>query len=133
MIHNGFPSLGTQQMSENLQEISLWRPVRFDCRNSPGLGKTDSWGPKQDLVHTRTWEKGAVTPQQTEPDLPVCAWESPAEVWVDSGLLWDTIVLEAPGCVSISPFEGGCQYPYHSLAFVQTTGKDHSPAHQQKI
>ena len=44
-------------------------------------------GHKQNLVCTRTQEKGAVTPQETEPDLPVCAWESVAEAWVDSGLL----------------------------------------------
>ena len=29
-----------------------------------------------------------MTPQETEPDLPVCAWESLAKVWVDSGLPW---------------------------------------------
>ena len=31
---------------------------------------------------------GAVSPQETEPDLPVSVQESPAEVWADSGLLW---------------------------------------------
>ena len=31
----------------------------------------------------RTQEKGAVTPQETEPDLPVSVWESPAEAWVN--------------------------------------------------
>ena len=53
-------------------------------------------------------------PQETEPDLPVSVQESLAEVWVDSGLLW-------------------CHYPYHSLASGQKTGREHSPAHQQKI
>ena len=40
---------------------------------------------------------------------------------------------DSPG---ISPFEGGHHYkhyPYHSLAFDQTTGRKHSPAHQEKI
>ena len=35
-----------------------------------------------------------------------------------------------------SPFEGGCHYlhyPYLSLASCQTTGREHGPAHQQKI
>ena len=44
--------------------------------------ETDSWqtkGCKQNLVCTRTQEKGAVTPQETEPDLPVSVQESPAE------------------------------------------------------
>ena len=33
----------------------------------------------------------------------------------------------------ISPFEGGHHYPYHSLASGQTTGREQSPTHQQKI
>ena len=36
---------------------------------------------------TRTQEKGAVTPKETDPDLPVSSQESPAEVWVGSSLL----------------------------------------------
>ena len=36
---------------------------------------------------TRTQEKGAVTPQEIDPDLPVSVQESPAEVWVSGGLL----------------------------------------------
>ena len=34
---------------------------------------------------------------------------------------------------SISPLEGGHHYPYHNLATCQTTGREHSPTHQQKI
>ena len=41
----------------------------------------------QNLVLTRTQEKGAVTPQETEPDLPVSVQESLAEAWVGGGLL----------------------------------------------
>ena len=33
----------------------------------------------------------------------------------------------------ISPFEGGHHYPYYSLASGQTTGREQSPTHQQKI
>ena len=43
---------------------------------------------KTHLVQTRTQGKGAMTPQETEPDLPVSIWESPVEVWVSSGLSW---------------------------------------------
>jgi len=42
-------------------------------------------GHKQNLVCTRTQKKGAVTLQETEPDLPVSVQES-LEVWIDSGL-----------------------------------------------
>jgi len=34
---------------------------------------------KQNLVCTRTQEKGVASPQKTEPDLPVSGQESPAE------------------------------------------------------
>ena len=42
---------------------------------------------KKTLVHTRTQEKGVVTPQETEPDSPVSVQESSSEAWVNSGLL----------------------------------------------
>ena len=60
----------------------------FDYRTSTGLEKQTVGGHKQNLVCTRIQEKGAVTPQQTGPDLPVRVQESLAEAWVDSGLLW---------------------------------------------
>ena len=64
-------------------------PVGFDYKPSTGLGKQTLGEHKQNLVHTRTQEKRAVTPQQTqtEPDLPVSVQESLAEAWVHSGLL----------------------------------------------
>ena len=65
-------------------------------------------GHKQNLVHTRTQEKGAVTPQETEPDLPVSVQESPAEAWVDSGLHGVRgTEYSSPG---ISPLKGGHHY-----------------------
>ena len=39
-------------------------------------------GYKQSFVCTRTQGKGTVSPQETEPDLPVSVQESQAEVWV---------------------------------------------------
>ena len=42
-------------------------------------------GHKQNLVCTRTQEKGALAPQETDPDLPVSVQESLAEAWVDCG------------------------------------------------
>ena len=53
---------------------------------------TQEWGNrllghKQNLVCTRTQEKGAVTPQETDPDLPLSVQESLVEEWVSSGLL----------------------------------------------
>ena len=53
---------------------------------------TQDWGNRllegtNKTLCTRTQEKGAVTPQETDPDLPVSVQESPEEVWVGSGLL----------------------------------------------
>ena len=59
----------------------------FDHRTSIGLGKQTLQGHKYNLVHIRTQEKGAVTPQETEPDLSVSVRESLAEAQVDNGLL----------------------------------------------
>ena len=88
----------------------------------------------QNFVHTRSQEIGAVSPQETEPDFPVSVQESLVEAWVDSGL------LRGPGTeynsVCTSPFEGDrhyLHYPYFSLASGQTTGREHSSTHQQKI
>ena len=36
---------------------------------------------------TRTQEKGAVTPQETDPDFPMSIQESLVEAWVSNGLL----------------------------------------------
>ena len=44
-------------------------------------------GRKQNFVCTRTQEEGAVTPQETDPDLPVSVQEFPVEACVGSGLL----------------------------------------------
>ena len=59
------------------------RLVGFDYRTSTGLGKQTLGGHKQNLVCTRTQEKGAVTPKETKPDLRVSVQESPAEASVE--------------------------------------------------
>ena len=69
-------------------------PQHRATRTYTGLGKQTFGGHKQNLVHTRTHDKGAVTPQETDPDLPGSVQESPAEERVDSGLLqgWGHLV-----------------------------------------
>ena len=44
-------------------------------------------GHKQNLVLTGMQDNGAVTPQETDPDLPMSVQESPVEVRVGGGLL----------------------------------------------
>ena len=69
------------------------------------------------LVCTKTQEKGAVTPQDTDPDLPMGVQESLVEAWVGSGLLqgWGSEYSNA----CMRPFAGGLHYLHylhHSLA-----------------
>ena len=61
----------------------------FDYRTYTGPEKQTLGEHKQILVCTGTQEKGAVTPQETEPDLPVSVQESRAEAWVNTDLPWD--------------------------------------------
>ena len=44
-------------------------------------------------MHTRTQEKGALTSQETDPDLPVSVQESLAEAWVSTGLLQASVAV----------------------------------------
>ena len=44
-------------------------------------------GHKQNLVCTRSQEKGAVTPQETDPDMLMSVQESLVEAWIGGGLL----------------------------------------------
>ena len=75
-----------------------------------------------------------MTPQEADPDLPMSVQESLVEVWVGGGLCR----VEGTECSSacMEPFEGGhhyLHYLHHSLASGQITGREHSPAYQQKI
>ena len=61
--------------------------MRFDGGTSTGLKNQTLGGNKQNLMYTRIQEKGAVTPQEMDPDLPVSVQESLAGAWVGSGPL----------------------------------------------
>ena len=64
-----------------------------------------------------------MSPQETEPDLPVSVQESLVEAWVDSGLL-QYLGTEYNNAY-MSPFEGGhhyLHYAYHSLDSGQRKG-----------
>ena len=76
-----------------------------DYRTYPGRGKQTLGGHRQHIVCTRTQEKGAGTPQETDPDLPVSVQESLAEVWVSGGLLQGRDTECSSACMG--PFEGG--------------------------
>ena len=75
-----------------------------------------------------------MTPQETEPDLPVSVQETPAEAWVGSG--GRRVGGTECGSVCTGPFDGGhhdLHYLHHGEVSAQTAGREHSPAQQQKI
>ena len=75
-----------------------------------------------------------MTPEETDPDLPVSVQESPAEAWVSGGLLQGRGTQCGSACMG--SFEGGrhyLHYFHHSLVSGQTRGREHSPIHEQKI
>ena len=76
----GAADLGVAQAV--LEEVAI-NPTR----TYTGLEKQTLGGHKQNLVCTRTQEKGAVTPQGNDPDFPMSVQESPVKAWVSSGLL----------------------------------------------
>ena len=106
----------------------------FDYSTYIGLEKQTLGGHKQNLACNRTQEKGAVTPQETDPGLPVSVQKSPIEAWVSGGQLQvgDT---ECGTAFMQGTFEEGqhnLHYLHHSFSD-QTIGKKHNPTHQQKI
>ena len=115
-------------------------------RNLHRTGKEILGGHNRTLC-TRTQEKGAVTPQETDPDLPGSVQESPGEAWVSGGR------CRAGGtgcrCACMGPFGGSGRCPHclhHSLASSNNregtappiNGKldekftEHGPNHQNK-
>ena len=104
----------------------------FDYRTSTGPGKQTLGGHKENLVRTGSQQKGAVSPQKSEQELPVSVQESLAEARVACCRVTG-IELSSVG---MSPFEGSQDYHYyscHDLASGQTTGRECSPTYQQKI
>ena len=70
--HNRLPILGIQQRDWKSPENLTLKVSRVWLHNFQRTGATETLGwHKQNLVHTRTQEKGAMTLQETEPDLPL--------------------------------------------------------------
>ena len=67
--------------------IAFSEPHHRAAKTYTGLGKQTLGGHKEYLVCMRTRDPGAVTLQETDPDLSVSVQESLVEAWVISGLL----------------------------------------------
>ena len=87
-------SPGPQQAPHPGDQATGWTAPResdFDSQwhlitELPQDWGTDSWRAQTKPCAHKDPEKGVVTPQETEPDLPVSVQESPTEAWVDNGL-----------------------------------------------
>ena len=107
--------------TERPQGIGLWSPVGLDYRSATGLGKQNLAGCKQNFVYTRTQEKGEVTPQETESDLPV----SVRSLWWRYG---STVACCRVGVLkTTSPFEEGCHYGHYS--YLRPNNKERTQPH----
>ena len=80
-------------------------PHHTAARSYTGLGKLTLGGYKQNLVYTRTQEKGTVTPQKTDPYLSVSVQESLEEAWVGGSRC--RVRGTECGSACMGPFEGG--------------------------
>ena len=96
--------------------------------------ETDSWRAEtKPCVHQDPEERSSQTHKRLTQTCLLSVQKSPAEACLGSGLLQGQRhrVQQCTG-----PFQGGCHYLHyfrHSLISSQTTGREHSPAHQQKI
>ena len=109
--------------------------MRFDYRTSTGLGKQTLGGHKQKTLCTPGPRRKEQCPDKRLPQ--TC-------LWVSSSLQQRHRLREACHGVRGTEYNSGgislfevshhyLHYPYHSLVSGQTTGSEHSPAHQQKI
>ena len=78
---SGFPAWGSRKSTGNPQETWPWRPAGFDDRTSTRLRETETPLSKAQtkLVCTKTQQKGAVPPLQTE---PVSSVQLLSRVWL---------------------------------------------------
>ena len=71
-----------------------------------------------------------MTPQETDPELPVSVQESLVKPWVGG------VLLQVSSSACMGTFERShhyLHYLHHSLASGQKAGRAHRPTHQQKI
>ena len=111
--------------------LSVLDPAADHHQPTPPLETPE--GHKQNLVCTRIQEKGGVTPQQTDPDLPV---SGSLQQRCGSAVACFRVRGTEYRSVCMGPFEGDRHYlPYfhHPLDSDQATRREDSPDHQQKI
>ena len=131
-VHNRFPNLGIwQRESEPPGNLTL-KASGIWLQNSPRTGETDSWraqhcahqDPGERNSDPRGWARLACE------CLGVSSWGVGDSGQPQGQGHWLQQLWE-PRCAGVSPLGGQhyCHYPYHYLAWGQTTGREHSPTH----
>ena len=132
--HNRFPNLGIS--------VRLRTPREFDFEDQWDLTTElpQDWGNRLLEDTNKTLCASGPRKKEQRPHKRLsrtCLWVSRSLQWRhgSSVACWGVRGTEY-NSLGISPFEGGhhyCHYFYHSLVSGQTTGREHSPTHQQKI
>ena len=121
----GFPTWESSKGTENPQEICLWRSAGFDYRTSTGLGK-------KRLLQGTNKNLCAPGPRRKEPRPhkrlgQTCLGVSGSLLWRRGSTMARCAVSGTGGIC-----RGGPHHLHHSLAWGQSTGREHSPTHLQK-
>ena len=126
-----FPIWGSGKETENPQGI--WLDGQWDliAELPQDWGNKSLGEHKPNFVPTRTQGEGAVTPQETEPDLSVSVQESPVEAWACSGLSWGQRHWIQQSWYKY--FWRELLLPLSVFCLRLAAGREHSPTHQQKI
>ena len=83
--HTRLPSLGIQKRAWEFPGNLTLKTSGIWLQDFHSTGRNTLRGHKQNLVCTRTQGKGAVTSQESEPDLLASVGGSLSEAWVSSG------------------------------------------------
>ena len=81
-----FPTWGSGRRTENPRGFDFEGQWDLMTELAQDWGNRFLEGTHKTLCAPGTRKKGAVTPRETEPDLPVSVQESSMEAWADSGL-----------------------------------------------
>ena len=132
--HNRFPNLGIS--------VRLRTPREFDFEGQWDLTTEfpQDWGNRLLEGTNKIWCASGPRRKEQWPHKRL----SQTCLWVSRSLQWrrgSTVACcgvrgTEYNSLGVSPFEGShhyCHYFYHTLVSGQTTGREHSPTHQQKI
>ena len=86
--HNRFSNLGFWWRDWEPPGNLTWKVSRISLQNFHRAKVTDSWRAQENLMCTRTEEKGAVTPEETELDFPLSVQEALAAAVLGGSGCW---------------------------------------------